>query len=59
MVRPHLHLDQIHVAEHDREHVVEIVGDAAGELADRLHPADLLELTLQLLALESRRACGR
>ena len=37
---------EIEAADDDREHVVEIVGDAAGELADRLHLLDLAELRL-------------
>ena len=35
---------EIEAADDDREHVVEIVRDAAGELADRLHLLDLAEL---------------
>ena len=37
---------EIEAADDDREHVVEIVRDAAGELADRLHLLDLAELRL-------------
>ena len=37
---------EIEAADDDREHIVEIVGDAAGELADRLHLLDLAELRL-------------
>ncbi len=37
---------EIEAADDDREHVVEIVGDAAGQLADRLHLLDLAELRL-------------
>ena len=35
----------------DREHVVEVVGDAAGQLADRLHLLDLAKLGFGGLAL--------
>ena len=37
---------EIEAADDDREHVVEIVGDAAGQLADRLHLLDLAQLRL-------------
>ena len=37
---------EIEAADDDREHIVEIVGDAAGELADRLHLLDLAQLRL-------------
>ena len=40
------------VGHHDgREHVVEVVGDAAGELADHLHLLRLVDLVLQRAAL--------
>ncbi len=42
-------------ANHHREHIVEIVGDAAGQLADRLHLLDLAELGLGRLALDRFR----
>ena len=35
------------VAEHRRQEVVEVVGDAAGELADGLHLLRLAELLLE------------
>jgi hypothetical protein len=38
-------------AYHHRQHVVEIVGDAAGKLADRLHLLDLAELRFGGLTL--------
>ena len=38
-------------ADHHGQHVVEVVGDAAGQLADRLHLLDLAELGLGGLAL--------
>ena len=37
---------EIEAADDDREHIVEIVGDAAGQLADRLHLLDLAQLRL-------------
>ena len=39
--------DERRVAEDDREDVVEVVGDAAGELPDRVHLLRLAELILQ------------
>ena len=42
---------KVDAADDDRQHVVEIVGDAAGQLADRLHLLDLAELRLGGLAL--------
>ena len=44
-------LDQADAAEHGGEQIVEIVGDAAGQLADRVHLAGLEQLLLELLAL--------
>src|SRR5205085_1582621 len=44
-------LDQAEAAEDSCEEVVEIVGDAAGELADRVHLARLDELAFQILAV--------
>ena len=41
--------ERVEVADDHREHVVEVVGDAAGELADRLH--------LLGLARRSMRVC--
>ena len=43
-----LALQEVKAAHDDGEHVVEVVGDAAGELADRLHLLDLAELLLDL-----------
>jgi hypothetical protein len=43
--------DRVEPAQYDREQVVEVVRDAAGELADRLH---LLRLAQQLLGLSAR-----
>ena len=40
--------DELSIEEDDREHVVEVVGDAAGELADGLHLLRVAELLLQL-----------
>ena len=37
---------EVEAADDDREHVVEVVGDAAGQLADRLHLLDLAQLRL-------------
>ena len=42
---------EVDAADHDRQHIVEVVRDAAGELADRLHLLDLAELGLGRLAL--------
>ncbi|MGO7580484.1 hybrid sensor histidine kinase/response regulator, partial [Rhizobium ruizarguesonis] len=39
-------LGEIEVADDDRQHVVEIMGDAAGQLADRLHLLQLTDLRL-------------
>ena len=44
---------EVEPADDDRQHVVEIVGDAAGQLADRLHLLDLAQLGL------GRGALGR
>ena len=43
--------EQLRIARDRREHVVEVVGDAAGELADRLHLLRLPQLLLELLLL--------
>src|SRR5262249_8079162 len=40
--------DEIEIADDDRQQVVEVVGDAAGHLADRLELLDLAKLLLQL-----------
>ena len=45
-----LALDQVHGAGDDREHVVEIMRDAAGELADRFHLLHLPHLRFRRLA---------
>ncbi len=42
---------KVDAADDDRQHIVEVVGDAAGQLADRLHLLDLAELGLGGLAL--------
>ena len=47
-----LALQEIEGADDDREHIVEVMGDAAGELAHRLHLLDLAELLLDLRAGE-------
>ena len=44
-------LDQAEAAEHGGEQIVEIVGDAAGQLADRVHLARLEQLLFEHLAL--------
>ena len=45
-------LDQeVTMTRNDREHVIEVVGDAAGELPDCLHLLSLTEVLLELLAL--------
>ena len=51
MRRRDLAEDDVGVALHDGEQVVEVVRDAAGEPADRLHLLRLQELLLELLAL--------
>ena len=45
-------LDQADAAEHRGEQIVEVVGDAAGQLADRVHLPRLEQLVLE-------RPCGR
>ena len=45
---------EVRVVEDHREQVVEVVRDAAGELADALEPAGLLELRLELLLARAR-----
>ena len=44
---------EVEAADDHRQHVVEVVGDAAGQLADRLHLLDLAQLRL------GRGALGR
>ena len=46
-----MRLEQLQVAGDDQQQIVEVVGDAAGELADRLH---LLRLRQAPLALPQR-----
>ena len=43
-------LGHVEAADHDAQHVVEVVRDAAAQLADRFHLAELAELTLRGLA---------
>ena len=43
---------EVDAADHHRQHVVEVVGDAAGQLADRFHLLDLAELRLGELPLD-------
>ncbi len=43
-------LRDIERADYDRQHVVEVVGDAAGELTDALHLLHLSHLGLRCLA---------
>ena len=45
-----LALHQVHGADDDRQHVVEVMRDAAGQLADRLHLLHLADLRLGRLA---------
>ena len=45
-----LALGEVHRADDDRQHVVEVVGDAAGQLADRLHLLHLADLRFGRLA---------
>ena len=35
---------EVDAADHDGQHIVEVVGDAAGQLADRFHLLDLAKL---------------
>src|SRR3546814_1398096 len=49
--RPVAQQQQVGKADHRRQQVVEVVGDAAGELADRLHLLRLDELALEVLLL--------
>ena len=44
-------VDQLRIAEDDRQEVVEVMGDAAGELADRFHLLRVAQLLLGGLAL--------
>jgi hypothetical protein len=44
-------LDNLDIAEHDGQQVVEVVRHARGQLADRLEPLHLAELRLHPLAL--------
>jgi hypothetical protein len=46
--------DERGVVEDDGEQVVEVVGDAAGELAEALQPLRLVQLALEALALGLR-----
>ena len=41
----------LRVAFHDRQEIVEVVGDAAGELSDRLHAHCLAQALLEAFAL--------
>ena len=50
-VRLCVFLERIDVGHHDHQDVVEVVGDAAGELADRFHLLRLAKLGLQRLAM--------
>ena len=43
---------EVDAADHHRQHIVEVVGDAAGQLADGLHLLDLAKLGLGRLALD-------
>ena len=43
---------EVDPADHHRQHIVEVVRDAAGQLADRLHLLDLAQLRLGGLALD-------
>ena len=51
VARPEAHQQEVAEADHRRQQVVEIVRDAAGELADRLHLLRLGELHLEVLLL--------
>ena len=42
-----IHQEEIGEADDRRQHIVEVVGDAAGELADRLHLLPLRDLPLE------------
>ena len=53
---------EIDAADHHRQHVVEVVRDAAGQLADRLHLLHLPQLRFGQLALDrfgAQRLVGR
>ncbi len=43
---------EVDPADHHREHIVEVMGDAAGQLADRFHLLHLAKLGLGRLALD-------
>ena len=51
-----LAVDGVEPAEHQRQQVVEVVRDAAGELAQRLHLLRLAQLLLEAAPFASRRA---
>ena len=51
--------EQLGVSVDRRQHVVEVVRDAAGEAAERLEPLRLEELVAQPVALRLRRAFAR
>ena len=44
-------LHQVEIADHDAQHVVEVVGDPAGQTADGLELRGVLQAELELLAL--------
>src|SRR3546814_13946926 len=56
VARPVAQQQQVGKADHRRQQVVEVVGDAAGELADRLHLLRLDELALEVLQI-GRASC--
>jgi hypothetical protein len=47
-------LGELEPAEHDRQHIVEVVRDAAGQLADRVHLLHLAQPRLGLFADDRR-----
>ena len=44
-------MQQVEIADHDRQQVIEVVRQAAGQLADRLHALRMLELPARRLAI--------
>ena len=44
---------QIDVLAHDRDQIIKVVGESAGQFADSLYPMRLNQLMLQLLSLSN------
>jgi hypothetical protein len=59
LVPGHLTLKQIKIAHHHAEKIVEVVGDAAGQLAQRLHLVALRQLALQVTRVRHVEDVGK